>query len=106
MKRVADLAEASLTQSAQLKKFLNLRNSQRHQHFGTILLKRNEFYRRDVDCRRNYDLSRSLAQRSEDLEVIFEWANSGENVTNELVQGLDSLESENETAEIKKMLGW
>jgi peptide chain release factor 2 len=51
------------------------------------------------------DLSKSLVQRSDDLEVLFEWANSGENVTNELVQGLDSLESEIESAEIKKMLG-
>ena len=53
----------------------------------------------------DHDLSGSLKQRIEDLEVLVEWAGNGESVTDELTQGLDDLAKEVEAAEIKKMLG-
>ncbi|MDR1988922.1 MAG: peptide chain release factor 2 [Acidobacteriaceae bacterium] len=51
------------------------------------------------------DLTRSLKKRGEDLQVLFEWAEAGETVDSELVQGLDALDEEVQAGEIKKMLG-
>ena len=53
----------------------------------------------------DHDLAQSLKQRSDDLEVLVEWASQGESVGDDLAQGLDDLASEVEAAEIKKMLG-
>ena len=47
----------------------------------------------------------SLQRRSDDLGVLMEWANAGEDVTGDIVRGLDELQSEVEGAETKKMLG-
>ena len=53
----------------------------------------------------DHELSRSLKRRSEDLDVLLEWADQGENVLGDLISGLDDLAAEVEAAEIKKMLG-
>ena len=53
----------------------------------------------------DHDLAQSLKQRSDDLEVLVEWASQGEGVDDDLSQGLDALASEVEAAEIKKTLG-
>ena len=50
-------------------------------------------------------LAASLARRSDDLAVLVEWAEQGEDVATDLDRGLDELEQEIETAEIRKMLG-
>ena len=50
------------------------------------------------------DLSEALRGLSEDLDVLVEWAHQGENVSDELASGLDALEGEVDSAEIKKML--
>jgi peptide chain release factor 2 len=50
-------------------------------------------------------LRRSLQRRADDLSVLLEWANSGEDVTADLARGLDDLQQEVEAAETKKMLG-
>jgi peptide chain release factor 2 len=50
-------------------------------------------------------LEQSLRRRADDLGVLVEWANSGEDVTAEFARGLDELQREVETAETKKMLG-
>ena len=47
----------------------------------------------------------SLRQRSDDLDVLVEWATQGEGVLDDLVTALDELRAEVEAAEIKKMLG-
>ena len=47
----------------------------------------------------------SLQRRADDLSVLLEWANSGEDVTADLARGLDELQQEVEAAETKKMLG-
>ncbi len=47
----------------------------------------------------------SLQRRADDLNVLLEWANSGEDVTADLARGLDELQQEVEAAETKKMLG-
>ena len=47
----------------------------------------------------------SLKQRSDDLDVLVEWATQGEGVLDDLVTALDELTAELEAAEIKKMLG-
>ena len=47
----------------------------------------------------------SLRQKSEDLEVLVEWAANGEAVGDELVSSLDALAGEVESAETSKMLG-
>ena len=49
-------------------------------------------------------LIESLQQRSDDLAVLVEWAEGGEDVREDLATGLDELEAEVEAAEIKKML--
>jgi peptide chain release factor 2 len=46
-----------------------------------------------------------LKRRVDDLAVLVEWAEAGEDVTGELAQGLEALTREVEAAEIKKMLG-
>jgi peptide chain release factor 2 len=51
------------------------------------------------------ELRDSLQRRSDDLAVLLEWANAGEDVTADFARGLDELEHEVETAETKKMLG-
>ena len=53
----------------------------------------------------DYELAASLAQRSDDLEVLVEWATQGEGVLEDLRTALDELAAEVETAEVKKMLG-
>jgi peptide chain release factor 2 len=51
------------------------------------------------------DLRDSLATKLDDLGVLLEWAEQGEDVSADLARALDSLESEVEGAEVKKMLG-
>jgi len=46
-----------------------------------------------------------LARRIDDIGVLVEWAGAGEDVAADLAQGLDGLETEVESGEIKKMLG-
>jgi peptide chain release factor 2 len=47
----------------------------------------------------------SLRQRTDDLSVLVEWAEGGEDVTADLVAGLDALEAAVDDAEITRMLG-
>ncbi len=47
----------------------------------------------------------SLARRTDDLAVLFDWARGGEDVVGELAKALDDLQQEVEVAETKKMLG-
>ncbi len=47
----------------------------------------------------------SLRRRMDDLAVLIEWAEGGEDVGADLQRGLDELQQEVEAAEIKKMLG-
>jgi len=50
-------------------------------------------------------LQQSLRRRADDLGVLVEWANAGEDVGADLARSLDELQAEVEAAEIKKMLG-
>jgi peptide chain release factor 2 len=50
-------------------------------------------------------LRQSLRQRADDLSVLVEWANAGEDVGADLERGLDELQQEVDAAETKKMLG-
>jgi peptide chain release factor 2 len=50
-------------------------------------------------------LLQSLRRRADDIGVLLEWASGGEDVTADLVRGLDDLQGEVEAAETKKMLG-
>jgi peptide chain release factor 2 len=50
-------------------------------------------------------LRNSLRRRMEDLAVLIEWAQSGEDVGADLQRGLNELQQEVEAAEVKKMLG-
>jgi peptide chain release factor 2 len=50
-------------------------------------------------------LLKSLQRREDDLSVLIEWANGGEDVTADLIRGLDELQQEIEAAETQKMLG-
>jgi len=50
-------------------------------------------------------LRQSLRRRADDLGVLIEWANAGEDVSADLVRGLDELQQEVDAAETKKMLG-
>jgi peptide chain release factor 2 len=59
--------------------------------------------RRRVDDDRT--LLQSLQRRADDLAVLFEWANAGEEVEAEVDRGLNELQQEVEAAETKKMLG-
>ena len=47
----------------------------------------------------------SLKKRTDDLAVLAEWADAGESVDAEFLQGLDALDQEVQAGEIKKMLG-
>jgi peptide chain release factor 2 len=51
------------------------------------------------------DLVLSLKKRTDDLSVLFEWAEAGESVDDELARSLDALDAEVQAGEIKKMLG-
>jgi peptide chain release factor 2 len=51
------------------------------------------------------ELLRSLRQRADDLAVLREWVDQGEDVLPDLQRGLDELETRIEAGEIKKMLG-
>src|SRR5678816_4357693 len=50
-------------------------------------------------------LLRSLQRRNDDLTVLLEWAESGEEVTADFTRALQELRQEVEAAETKKMLG-
>jgi peptide chain release factor 2 len=50
-------------------------------------------------------LRQSLRRRADDLSVLVEWANAGEDVGADLERGLDELQQEVDAAETKKMLG-
>jgi len=50
-------------------------------------------------------LRESLRRRSDDLAVLIEWANAGEDVGADLQRALDEMHQEVEAAETKKMLG-
>ena len=50
-------------------------------------------------------LRESLKRRIDDLAVLLEWANAGEEVEADFARGLDELQQEVETAETRKMLG-
>ena len=50
-------------------------------------------------------LLKSLQRRADDLGVLLEWANAGEDVAADFARGLDELQQQVETAETKKMLG-
>jgi peptide chain release factor 2 len=50
-------------------------------------------------------LLQSLRRRTDDIGVLIEWGNGGEDVSADLLRGLDELQAEVETAETKKMLG-
>lgn len=47
----------------------------------------------------------SLARKIDDLDVLVEWAEQGEDVGSDLQRSLDALQAEVEAAEVKKMLG-
>jgi len=50
-------------------------------------------------------LRQSLKRRADDLGVLIEWANGGEDVSADLARTLDEFQGEIEAAETKKMLG-
>jgi peptide chain release factor 2 len=50
-------------------------------------------------------LLKSLQRRADDLGVLLEWANAGEDVGADFARGLDELQQQVEAAETKKMLG-
>ena len=51
------------------------------------------------------DLALSLSTRADDLAVLVEWAEQGEDVGADLAAGLDEFAAEVETGEVRKMLG-
>ena len=51
------------------------------------------------------ELRDSLAKKSDDLGVLLEWAQAGEEVAADLERSLDALEAQVDAAETKKMLG-
>jgi peptide chain release factor 2 len=51
------------------------------------------------------DLGASLKKQQDDLSVLVEWAQGGEDVTSDLVAGLDTLQAQVEAAETKRVLG-
>jgi peptide chain release factor 2 len=51
------------------------------------------------------DLRNSLVGKLDDLGVLLEWAEQGEEVTADLQRSIEALDAEVEAAEIKKMLG-
>jgi len=64
-----------------------------------------EVLRRRRRLQEDYDLFESLKHKSEDLDVLIEWVDQGESVIGDLTVALSDLETEIESAEIKKMLG-
>jgi peptide chain release factor 2 len=50
-------------------------------------------------------LRTSLHRRADDMGVLLEWANAGEDVESDFARGLSELQQEVEAAETKKMLG-
>jgi peptide chain release factor 2 len=50
-------------------------------------------------------LAASLKRRSDDLGVLLEWAQAGEDVSADFAKGLEDLAREVESAEVKRMLG-
>jgi len=50
-------------------------------------------------------MSESLQRRADDLAVLVEWAQGGEDVAGDLARGLDELDTEVTAGETKKMLG-
>jgi len=63
-----------------------------------VALRRRQRVSEDVDLRN------SLARRIDDISVLVEWAQSGEDVTADFQSALDGLETEVEAGEVKKML--
>ena len=53
----------------------------------------------------DFDLAESLRGRTDDLAVLIEWAEQGEEVGGDLESGLGELQREVEGAEVRKMLG-
>ena len=53
----------------------------------------------------DFDLAESLRRKTDDLAVLFEWAEQGEEVGGDLDTGLAELQQEVEGAEVRKMLG-
>jgi peptide chain release factor 2 len=51
------------------------------------------------------ELRDSLSKKIDDIGVLLEWAQGGENVAADLAKGLDALEAQIDAAETKKMLG-
>jgi peptide chain release factor 2 len=51
------------------------------------------------------DALEALRRQEDDLAVVFDWANQGEDVLDDLSQGLDDLARDVEAAETKKILG-
>src|SRR5690606_38205671 len=51
------------------------------------------------------ELRDSLARKADDLGVLLEWAEQGEDVAEDLERSMQALEAEIEAAEIQKMLG-
>ena len=51
------------------------------------------------------DLSESLQRKANDLQVLVDWAGQGEDVGVDLQAGLDDLDTEVESGEVKKLLG-
>ena len=51
------------------------------------------------------ELRDSIAKKLDDLSVLLEWADQGEDVAADLQRSLDALEAEVDAAEVKKMLG-
>jgi len=63
-----------------------------------VALRRRQRVSEDVD------LKNSLGRRIDDLIVLIEWAQAGEDVVPDLEKALDALETEVEAGEVKKML--
>jgi peptide chain release factor 2 len=63
------------------------------------MLRRRQRVAEDVDLRN------SLARRMDDIAVLVEWAQAGEDVTQDFEKALDALDAEVEAGEVKKMLG-
>jgi peptide chain release factor 2 len=62
------------------------------------MLRRRQRVAEDVDLRN------SLARRMDDIAVLVEWAQAGEEVTQDLEKALGALDTEVEAGEVKKML--
>ncbi|HVG86158.1 MAG TPA: peptide chain release factor 2 [Vicinamibacterales bacterium] len=69
-----------------------------NQSEAQVALRRRQRVSEDVD------LKNSLGRRIDDLIVLIEWAQAGEDVVPDLEKALDALETEVEAGEVKKML--